>query len=51
VLGLGGSTYYYWSGDTRRPRLLGMNDDYVTFVGEQGCAWGRVTGEHVLEQC
>jgi hypothetical protein len=47
VLGLGVSTYYDWSGDKCRPRLLGMNDDYVTFDGEQGVpmgVWGLCGG-------
>jgi hypothetical protein len=34
VLGLGGSIYYDWSADTRRPKLVGTTDDYVTFDGE-----------------
>jgi hypothetical protein len=34
VLGLGGVTTFDWSNDSRRPRLIGNDEDYVTFCGE-----------------
>jgi hypothetical protein len=34
VLGLGGSTFYDWSSDSRRPMLKGCETDYVTFDGK-----------------
>jgi hypothetical protein len=33
VLGLGGSMAYDWAADSRRARLVGNQDDYVTFAG------------------
>jgi hypothetical protein len=33
VLGLGGSTFYDWSTDSRGPLLKGCETDYVTFDG------------------
>jgi hypothetical protein len=40
VLGLGGSLGFDWSADTRRPRLVGNNDDYLMFAGV--CVWVEV---------
>lgn len=34
VLGLGGSIAYDWTHDSRKPRVVGVDDDYVTFDGE-----------------
>lgn len=38
VLGLGGSMGLDWSADTRRPRVVGNNDDYLMFAGVCVCA-------------
>lgn len=42
VLGLGGSMAYDWSADSRKPHLVGVQDDYVTFDG------GLVGGVYLL---
>lgn len=44
VLGLGGSLGFDWSADTRRPRLVGNNNDYLMFAGDRHDAvWTNTT--------